>query len=193
MKTTVLEEKKYNNALKRRMARHYARCVGRAITDLPANRVLEVGTGLGYFWELAEQPRIITHGCDRNAACLRGNQVLLGNRKICADIGRLPFPDNSFDLVVAIEVLEHCAEPEQMLKALSRVTRNYLLVGVPWEPWFRLSLFLSGNHLRHWGNNPNHVTHFSSLRFQKFLSKQGTLIHYARPFPWQFGIITCQP
>ncbi|HVA65166.1 MAG TPA: class I SAM-dependent methyltransferase, partial [Terriglobales bacterium] len=40
---------------------------------------------------------------------------------LLADACRLPFADGSFDLVVCMEVFEHIAEPEAMLREIARV------------------------------------------------------------------------
>jgi ubiquinone/menaquinone biosynthesis C-methylase UbiE len=51
------------------------------------------------------------------------------------DVTNLLFPNNSFDLVVCTEVLEHI-KPEKLEQAcneLSRVSKKYLLIGVPYK------------------------------------------------------------
>ena len=40
-----------------------------------------------------------------------------------ADCHSLPFDDNSFDVVTALEIIEHIEEPEKMLQEMMRVTR----------------------------------------------------------------------
>jgi len=64
------------------------------------------------------------------------------NRIICVqgDITSLDFDDNTFDLVFCAEVLEHIA-PHLLSKAtseLSRVSRNFLLIGVPYKQDIRV-------------------------------------------------------
>lgn len=41
---------------------------------------------------------------------------------------RLPFPDNTFDLAYAIDVLHHCCDPPAALNDLIRCSRKYLLI-----------------------------------------------------------------
>ena len=63
-----------------------------------------------------------------NVTCVKG------------DITSLPFEDNSFDLTVCTEVLEHIP-PEKLGKAcreLMRVSRRYLLIGVPYKQDLRV-------------------------------------------------------
>ncbi len=46
----------------------------------------------------------------------------------------LPFDDDEFDLVSAIEVFEHLERPEAAVAEMARVTRRHVLVSVP-RPW----------------------------------------------------------
>src|SRR6266576_596786 len=51
----------------------------------------------------------------------------------------LPYKDNAFDLVLCTEVLEHLEEPEKALKELIRVSKRYMLLTVPNEPFFMMA------------------------------------------------------
>ena len=58
------------------------------------------------------------------------------------NIYELPYEDNSFDVVLCLEVLEHLEYPERALKAeLQRVARKYCIVSVPNEPFFQMANF----------------------------------------------------
>jgi SAM-dependent methyltransferase len=52
-----------------------------------------------------------------------------------ADIRELPFPDNSFDVVLTSAVLEHLGDPERALQELHRVVKQGGLVGVVNTDW----------------------------------------------------------
>lgn len=43
----------------------------------------------------------------------------------------LPYPDNSFEYVVLLDVLEHVYDPALLLKEAARVSSKYVIVGVP--------------------------------------------------------------
>ena len=49
------------------------------------------------------------------------------------DATTLPFPDDSFDLVLAIEVLEHVPGPEAALSELARVCSGTFVASVPFS------------------------------------------------------------
>lgn len=61
-----------------------------------------------------------------------------------ADAHRLPFPDQSFDVVLSTAVLEHCYFPHVAVREIARVLRpgGTLLMGASfWESWHGESFF----------------------------------------------------
>ncbi len=44
------------------------------------------------------------------------------------DGSALPFDDNSFDVVIIVDVLHHCNDPVSVLKECSRVSRQYVII-----------------------------------------------------------------
>ena len=77
----------------------------------------------------------------------------------------LPFGDDEFDLVAAIETLEHVPDPERTLAEMARVARRHLLVSVPREPLWRALNVARGAYVRELGNTPGHVNHWSKRGF----------------------------
>lgn len=65
------------------------------------------------------------------------------NPDIIADIRKLPIKDNSFDLVMACEVLEHIPweDVDKVLKELQRVSRKYVLISIPYKTAYFYTLF----------------------------------------------------
>jgi SAM-dependent methyltransferase/uncharacterized protein YbaR (Trm112 family) len=50
------------------------------------------------------------------------------DRAVTVNAARLPFPDNSIDLVMASEVLEHLVRPIEVIAELVRVARKYVVM-----------------------------------------------------------------
>jgi 2-polyprenyl-3-methyl-5-hydroxy-6-metoxy-1,4-benzoquinol methylase len=96
----------------------------------------------------------------------------------------LSFADDEFDLVAAIEVLEHVPDPAATVAEMARVARAHLLVSVPREPLWRGLNMARGAYLRELGNTPGHVNHFSKRAFAALLGRYGTVLEVRSPFPW---------
>lgn len=97
----------------------------------------------------------------------------------------LPYKDNSFDLVVCTEVLEHLDQPAKALSEVLRTSRKHVLISVPNEPFFMLGNFMRGKNLLRLGNDPGHINHWTIGTFLSFLKGNGLKIKKIKlPFPW---------
>src|SRR5207302_1581080 len=65
---------------------------------------------------------------------------------------QLPFERDEFDLVAAIETLEHVTDPERAVGELARVARRHALVSVPRQPPSRILNVGRGAHARQRGH-----------------------------------------
>lgn len=98
-----------------------------------------------------------------------------------------------FDLVIAIEVLEHLYEPEKFLKHLTALSSKYVLFTVPFEPWFQIVNLLRGRDILRLGNHPEHVNHWSPASFRKFLTPYIKIETLSVKFPWIVSVGTTIP
>jgi SAM-dependent methyltransferase len=92
-----------------------------------APRRLEIAPGL--------RPRLPTEGThfvdiSRPALTLLGQR---GGQAVCATVTALPYPDRSFDLVCALDIIEHVDDDSSAWSEVARVARPgaVLLVSVP--------------------------------------------------------------
>jgi 2-polyprenyl-3-methyl-5-hydroxy-6-metoxy-1,4-benzoquinol methylase len=101
----------------------------------------------------------------------------------------LPFAEDEFDLVAAIEALEHIPDAERTLNEMSRVARRHLLVSVPREPLWRALNVVRGAYVRELGNTPGHVNHWSKTSFERLLAGIGEVVESRSPFPWTMLLV----
>lgn len=105
---------------------------------------------------------------------------------VSGDVHTLPFPDDAFDLVICLEVLEHVGGPSRAISELHRVTRRFLLASVPNEPWWRIGNMLRLKYLQDWGNTPEHINHWSTRQFVQFIEPHFEIREVRRPLLWSF-------
>ena len=89
--------------------------------------ILEVGAGNGYFsYHLMQRGKLTA--TDVSAHQLEFNPASVKDR---CSVYHLPFPDNTFDLVFGSNLLHHLDRPDQAVREMARVSRNYVVVSEP--------------------------------------------------------------
>lgn len=158
---------------------------GQIQLETPTARVLEAGCGEGEIARRLHERWGDVVALDLPDAGLRADWGSVpGPRFLHADAEHLPFADDTFDVLVSVEVLEHLRDPEQALREYARVTRSHLLLSVPREPMFRAGNLLAGRYVRDLGNTPGHLNHWSTPSFIRFCSQVGGIRATALPPPW---------
>lgn len=88
-----------------------------------------------------------------------------------------------FDLVVATEVLEHLPQAADTLRRFAQHAPR-IIVTVPHEPLFMATNFLRGKNLSRFGNDPEHVNHWSPRSLRRFLATELVVDSVNAVFPW---------
>lgn len=157
---------------------------------LPARprRVLEVGCGEGgQLRKVAgSAPDAALFGFDLPSDELAGRWEGLDASMVTGSADSLPYPDDAFDLVLALEVLEHVPDPDAVLAEIARVGRADVVLSVPWEPAWRLGNLARGRYVSALGNTPGHVQHFGRSGFRRLVGRHLRVVDVRRPFPWTF-------
>ncbi len=106
---------------------------------LPSDTVLDVGSGPATITlDLASRVGSVL-GLEATAEAVALAQAA-GVECVLGDVHALPFPDDSFDVVHAHQVLQHVADPVQALREMARVARRIVAVrdsdylGFTWFP-----------------------------------------------------------
>lgn len=174
------------NPVERRLMDGFFAALDASLPAAAPARILEVGVGEGEVTSrlMTRWPGADCVGVDLPDAELAAHWDRRDFAPLFGDIGRLPFPDNSFDLVLAIEVLEHVPFPELALAELDRVARRDLVVSVPREPIWCVANLARGKYLNHLGNTPGHINHWSKRAFADLLGRRFDVRSVRSPFPW---------
>jgi 2-polyprenyl-3-methyl-5-hydroxy-6-metoxy-1,4-benzoquinol methylase len=159
--------------------------------------VLDLGCGEGvltYKWaqELGSRPVLGIDLADPKLEAewsTRARSNLEFRAMTAEELQDLPFPDSSFDLAAAIEVLEHVPDPEGTLAEMARVAARHLLVSVPREPLWRGLNVARGAYVRALGNTPGHVNHWSKRSFVQMAGRHGDVVEARSPFPWTMLLV----
>jgi 2-polyprenyl-3-methyl-5-hydroxy-6-metoxy-1,4-benzoquinol methylase len=154
--------------------------------NVSGTRVLEIGCGEGHILQrLATYNPDVLCGLDVDSTIVRQAQTRCSSSYCLVANGvGLPFASKSFDLVLAIEVLEHVDSPELFLQELCRVARANCILSVPREPIWRALNLVRGKYIGQLGNTPGHVQHWSSTAFIRLIEQHISVRNLLQPLPW---------
>ncbi len=136
--------------------------------------ILDAGCGEGFATGfIAERvPTARIEGIDVSPGAIEYAQEHFGER-VTYQVGSvydLPYEDDSFDLVVCSEVLEHLDRPEDAVREITRVARRHVLLTVPLEPYFD-ALNRVGRAVGV-GGDPGHVNFWTRRGWTEFVGRQ---------------------
>lgn len=181
------------NPVVRRIMRGYTGRLERFVDRAAPAAIHEVGCGEGY-WTLRWARRgVPCRGTDFAAGaidCARSNARNAGldpGMFAVRSVYDLTEPDDSADLVVCCEVLEHLPDPRAALARLAAVAGRHLILSVPREPLWRTLNMLRAAYLRDLGNTPGHVQHWSRRGFVRFVAAglpAFEIVDQCAPLPW---------
>ena len=144
-------------------------------------RVLDAGCGLGYGTELLMSAGArATIGVDVSEETIEAARAKAGDgvELDVGDIAGLSYEDDSFDLVVCFEVIEHVRDPERALDELARVL----------APGGVLALS-SPNRNEYPDGNPHHIREYTPEEFEASLRDRFAHVTVFRQQAWTTSAI----
>jgi len=186
-KTTNLEKHTTQNPVSRFFLNNFKQVLLAQVKEIRPHAILDVGAGEGFTLEMFRENHIgeRLEGIEYMDEALKFAKRLHPQVKIKkGNIYELPYAANSFDLVICNEVLEHLDDPKKALNELKRVTKKYLILSVPNEPLFTIQRILRGKNVGKLGAHPEHIQHWTSGAFEKFVASVLTVKDAKTPLPW---------
>ena len=178
--------KKYNskNPLMSIVISNFLKNLKETITPLGnIHSVIDIGCGEGFVINYLDLPDITGVDISRDALRIAKDKTQKCN--LCTgNVYDLSFKKDSFDLVIAAEVLEHLEKPDSALQEIRRISKNYCIFSVPNEPYFCIMNFLRGKNLTRLGNDIEHVQNWGSGEFVKLIQTYFEVLEVRKPFPW---------
>lgn len=184
------------NPVVRRLMARFERDLDELLDAAAPASLLDVGCGEGVVterWARELGPDRPVVGVDLEDPALREEWARRAEPNLAFDVmrsERLAFADGEWDLVSAVEVLEHVDDPRAALAEMARVARRHLLVSVPREPAWRWANLARGAYVRDLGNTPGHVNHWSRRGILRLLADYGSVTAVRTPFPWTIALVS---
>lgn len=136
--------------------------------------ILDVGCGNGIITNLLNEKYEVT-GLDSSKEALEHVKA----KKVLSSAAEIPFADNSYDLVLSSEMLEHLTDDElaKVRNEIVRVARKYVMITVPDSEYLPRSYCKCPNcssifHVWH------HLQSFSRSRLESLFSPHCKIVHY---------------
>jgi 2-polyprenyl-6-hydroxyphenyl methylase/3-demethylubiquinone-9 3-methyltransferase len=154
----------------------------------PGARVVECGSGQGDIVAAAEERGYEAVGFEISDVAIsiaRRRHGTCEYIRHSAEVIPWPFPDQSADLVVSFEVIEHLVAPNQLLKGAFQVLRpgGYLAVTTPYHGLAKnLALSIRGFD-RHFDVEGEHLRFFTDAALARMFVDAG----FVRPRFYHFG------
>lgn len=150
----------------------------------------EVGCGEGFWVITWQKAGLDARGSDFSSQVIdiardnARNAGVSGERFAARSVYELERERDGADLIVCCEVLEHLERPEDGLRALQQIAKDYVILSVPREPIWRALNLARGRYVGQLGNTPGHLNHWSRHGFIALVSQYFDVLAVRTPLPW---------
>ena len=193
MKTSNLVKYQSKNPIQQALIARFQKKVISLVKQKNLETIADIGCGEGFGLKNLSINNIGTNylGLDSSKTSLKlARNINPEFEYVLGSIYKTQLKNKSFDMVMCTEVLEHLEDPEAAIVELRRISKKYVLISVPFEPWFRIMNFLRGKYLNTLGNHPEHINWWGKKGLMKLVSKHLKIRHHTISLPWQ--IVLCE-
>lgn len=157
-------------------------------------KILDVGCASGWFLnELSKKfPNAKCFGIDPyKKAIIYGKKRYKKLTLVNADGHKIPFPDESFDLVICTEVLEHVLDPKGVIKEIKRVLKHDGIAVIEMDSGnilFRI-IWYWWTHMRNGVWKDAHIHAFTANKLENIIKKGGLKINKKKFFNLTMAVV----
>ncbi len=163
-----------------------------------SRRFLDFGCGTGVLTQKIQtiRPEYVLHGVDVSAKALHTikNRIPQGTFRIIGESQRIPYPNGSFDFVMAADVLEHIYDTATAFSEFARVLKpgGTLLISVPYNGKLKLILAVLFGFEFYFDPTSPHIRHFSPKTLSQCVARVGLQVRkigfFGRFYPLSRGM-----
>ena len=191
MSVITFEDKRWKEHPQKKEFRHKA-----CASMITGGTVLDIGCGDGLLLKMLREQGVMAAGVDISPEAVAQCKAAGFEAQTHSLDDALPYPDNSFDTVTMLDILEHVYDPQFALKEAARVARTNLIIGVPNFSSLPARLqVLFGKVPENNRPHKGHLYWFNWPVLQKLIAKNNLEIAELRlNAPWEYvpgiGVIT---
>ncbi|MEK7577093.1 MAG: class I SAM-dependent methyltransferase [Patescibacteria group bacterium] len=159
---------------------------------------LDFGCGKGVITKKVHElrPAYSISGVDisQKALMVAQKKVPSGTFNVITETQKIPFPTNTFDFILASDVLEHIYDTKTAFQELSRVLKpnGSLLISCPYNGKLKLILAILFGFEFYFDPNSPHIRHFSPKTLSTCVKNVGLTVqkigYYGRFYPLSKGM-----
>lgn len=144
-----------------------AREIKKILERKSLGKTLDIGCNEGFYCKLLGVERKNYFGIDIDDGALKkAKKNKLNVKKVNLNNNKIPFKNNQFDTVLALDIIEHLLEPEKILEEISRLLNK------------RGSAIISLPHDYYLTNFVRMIFFNKPIIFESEFGKKGTHIHF---------------
>jgi 2-polyprenyl-3-methyl-5-hydroxy-6-metoxy-1,4-benzoquinol methylase len=118
--------------------------------DIKGKSLLDAGCGTGWFSKMAVERGAVVTSMDLGENLLQEVKKKCESTRVVGSILEMPFENDSFDVIVSSEVIEHTPNPHKAIEELARVLKpnGILVLTTPNKFWY-FSIWIANKlHIR---------------------------------------------
>lgn len=149
-------------------------------------RILDVGCSYGFLLEIAKEKGFDAYGVELSRDAVEYCKQKLGLNVFLGHIEDAGYDDCFFDVITAVDVIEHIPNPAQFILELKKKLKmsGILYLTTPDTDSVTAKIFKN----RWWSYRRMHISYFSKRSLCYFLERNDFCIKIARPFLKTFNI-----